>query len=302
VSIVMTQYKETYPAIESMKPRVSELRRVIKVMFQRQVVIAGIVITLAAIIVAIIAPWISPADPIKQDLDSIRQSPSSEHLLGTDEYGRDVMSRLIYGTRISILVGVVAVCIAGVLGMLLGLIAGYFGGLVNAIIMRFTDALLALPPMVLMLAIAALLGGGLKNVLIALGIGMMPTYCRLMCGQILSLRESDYVIAARSIGAGNLRVMFQHLLPNSFPPLLVLLTTNLGTAIIMEASLSFLGIGISPPTPTWGAMVNSGYPFLITNPILSIAPGLAIMLVVMAINMVGDGLRDALDPRLRGVF
>ncbi len=302
MSIVMTQYKETNPAIESMKPRVSELRRVIKVMFQRQVVIAGIVITLAAIIVAIIAPWISPADPIKQDLDSMRQPPSSEHLLGTDEYGRDVMSRLIYGTRISILVGVVAVCIAGVLGMLLGLIAGYFGGLVNTIIMRFTDALLALPPMVLMLAIAALLGGGLKNVLIALGIGMMPTYCRLMCGQILSLRESDYVIAARSIGAGNLRVMFQHLLPNSFPPLLVLLTTNLGTAIIMEASLSFLGIGISPPTPTWGSMVNSGYPFLLTNPLLSIAPGLAIMLVVMAINMVGDGLRDALDPRLRGVF
>ncbi|MBN1188118.1 MAG: ABC transporter permease [Dehalococcoidales bacterium] len=295
-------YKETYPEIESMKPRVSELRRVIKVMSQRQVVIAGIVITLAAIIVAIIAPWISPADPIKQDLESMRQPPSSEHLLGTDEYGRDVMSRLIYGTRISILVGVVAVCIAGVLGMLLGLIAGYFGGLVNAIIMRFTDALLALPPIVLMLAIAALLGGGLKNVLVALGIGMMPTYCRLMCGQILSLRESDYVVAARSIGASNLRVMFQHLLPNSFPPLLVLLTTNLGTAIIMEASLSFLGIGISPPTPTWGSMVNSGYPFLITTPLLSIAPGLAIMLVVLAINMVGDGLRDALDPRLRGVF
>jgi peptide/nickel transport system permease protein len=298
----MSQIKASSPATENMKPRVSELRRVTKVMFQRQVVIIGIVITLATIMVAIIAPWIAPYNPIKQDLESIRQKPSSEHLLGTDEYGRDVMSRLIYGTRISLLVGVVAVCIAGVLGMLLGLIAGYFGGLVNAVIMRFIDALLALPPMVLMLAIAALLGGGLMNVLIALGISMMPTYCRLMCGQILSLRDSDYVIAARSIGASNPRVMFQHLLPNSFPPLLVLLTTNLGTAIIMEASLSFLGIGISPPTPTWGSMVNSGYPFLLTNPLLSIAPGLAIMLVVLAINMVGDGLRDALDPRLRGVF
>jgi peptide/nickel transport system permease protein len=302
VSVVMSQVKVSSPEIDNMKPRVSEMRRVIKVMFQRQVVIIGIVITLAAIIVAIIAPWIAPYDPIKQDLESIRQKPSSTHLLGTDEYGRDVMSRLIYGTRISLLVGVVAVCIAGVLGMLLGLIAGYFGGLVNAVIMRFIDALLALPPMVLMLAIAALLGGGLKNVLIALGISMMPTYCRLMCGQILALRDSDYVIAARSIGASNPRIMFQHLLPNSFPPLLVLLTTNLGTAIIMEASLSFLGIGISPPTPTWGSMVNSGYPFLLTNPLLSIAPGLAIMLVVLAINMVGDGLRDALDPRLRGVF
>ena len=285
-----------------MKPRVSELRRVFKVMFQRQVVIAGIVITMITIIVAIFAPWIAPYDPIKQDLDAMRQKPSAEHLLGTDEYGRDVLSRLVVGTRISLLVGVVAVCIAGALGMLLGLIAGYFGGWVNAIIMRFIDALLALPPMVLMLAIAALLGGGLKNVLIALGVSMMPTYCRLMCGQILALRSSDYVIAARSIGASNPRVMFQHLLPNSFPPLLVLLTTNLGTAIIMEASLSFLGIGISPPTPTWGSMVNSGYPYLLTNPLLSIAPGLAIMLVVLAINMVGDGLIDALDPRLRGVF
>jgi peptide/nickel transport system permease protein len=298
----MTQFNAFSPAEENMKPRVSELRRVTKVMFQRQVVIIGIVITLATILVAIIAPWIAPYDPIKQDLESIRQKPSSEHLLGTDEYGRDVMSRLIYGTRISLLVGVVAVCIAGVLGMLLGLIAGYFRGLVNAVIMRFIDALLALPPMVLMLAIAALLGGGLYNVLIALGISMMPTYCRLMCGQILALRDTDYVVAAHSIGASNPRVMFQHLLPNSFPPLLVLLTTNLGTAIIMEASLSFLGIGISPPTPTWGSMVNSGYPFLLTNPLMSIAPGLAIMLVVLAINMVGDGLRDALDPRLRGVF
>jgi peptide/nickel transport system permease protein len=285
-----------------LKPRVSEVRRVFKVMFQRQVVIAGIVITLITIIVAIFASWIAPYDPIKQDLDAMRQKPSAEHLLGTDEYGRDVLSRLVVGTQISLLVGVVAVCIAGVIGMLLGLIAGYFGGWVNAIIMRFIDALLALPPMVLMLAIAALLGGGLKNVLIALGVSMMPTYCRLMCGQILALRDSDYVIAARSIGASNIRVMFQHLLPNSFPPLLVLLTTNLGTAIIMEASLSFLGIGISPPTPTWGSMVNSGYPYLLSDPLLSIAPGVAIMLVVLAINMVGDGLRDALDPRLRGVF
>jgi ABC-type dipeptide/oligopeptide/nickel transport system permease subunit len=285
-----------------MEPRVSELRRVFKVMFQRQVVIAGIVITMITIIVAIFAPWIAPYNPIKQDLDAMRQKPSAEHLLGTDEYGRDVLSRLVVGTRISLLVGVVAVCIAGALGMSLGLIAGYFGGWVNAIIMRFIDALLALPPMVLMLAIAALLGGGLKNVLIAIGVSMMPTYCRLMCGQILALKSADYVTAARSVGANNPRIMLQHLLPNSFPPLLVLLTSNLGTAIIMEASLSFLGIGISPPTPTWGSMVNSGYPYILTNPLLSIAPGMAIMLVVLAINMVGDGLRDALDPRLRGVF
>jgi peptide/nickel transport system permease protein len=156
--------------------------------------------------------------------------------------------------------------------------------------------------MVLMLAIAALLGGGLKNVLIAIGIAMMPTYCRLMCGQVLSIRENDYIVAANIIGVRGRGIMFRHLLPNSFPPLLVLLTTNLGTAILVEASLSFLGIGIMPPMPTWGGMVNAGYQYLLTQPVLSFAPGLAILIVVLSVNMVGDGLRDALDPRLRGIL
>jgi len=200
------------------------------------------------------------------------------------------------------MVGIVAVLIAGVLGITLGLLAGYFGGWTNTIIMRFIDALLALPPMILILAIATLMGGGLKNVLIAIGVGMMPTYCRLMCGQILSMKENDYITAAHSIGAGNWRIMLRHLLPNSFAPLLVLLTTNIGTAILLEASLSFLGIGIMPPTPTWGGMVNDGYEYLISNPLLSLAPGLVIFLVVLSVNMVGDGLRDAIDPRLRGIL
>jgi len=153
-----------------------------------------------------------------------------------------------------------------------------------------------------MLDIASVLGGGLINVLIALGIGMMPTYCRLMCGQVITLKESDYITAARVIGANDLRIMFRHLLPNSFPPLFVLITINLGTAIMMEASLSFLGVGITPPTATWGAMVSSGYRFLLTNPIISFTPGIAILLVVLSFNMAGDGLRDALDPRLRGMI
>jgi peptide/nickel transport system permease protein len=288
--------------METTKQRVSEFRRVIKIMFDRRIVLIGAVVTLLAIIVAIFAPLIAPYDPYTQDLKAMRQKPSTEHLLGTDEFGRDVLSRLIVGTRISLLVGAVAVGIAGALGILLGLLAGYFGGWVNAIIMRFVDALLALPPMVLILAIAALLGGGLNNVLIAIGIGMMPTYCRLMCGQVLSLRSSDYIIAARTIGAGNLRIMLLHLLPNAFPPMLVLLTINLGTAILIEASLSFLGIGIKPPVPTWGGMVNSGYPFLLSNPLLSFVPGCVILIVVLSVNMVGDGLRDALDPKLRGVL
>jgi peptide/nickel transport system permease protein len=283
-------------------PKPSEFRRILKVMIDRKVVAAGLIVTLVAILVAIIAPWIVPYDPYNQDLKAVRQGPSSSHLLGTDRLGRDVLSRIIVGTRVSMLVGVVAIGIAGAFGMTLGLIAGYFGGWANTVIMRFIDALLALPPLILILAIATLLGGGLRNVLIALGIGMMPTYCRLMCGQILSIKENDYVSAAKSIGASNLRIMIRHLLPNSFAPLLVLLTTNLGTAILLEASLSFLGIGIMPPTPTWGGMVNEGYEYLISSPLISIAPGMVIFIVVLSVNMVGDGIRDATDPRLRGML
>ncbi len=287
---------------EKKSHRVNEARRIMKVMVNRWVVTGGMIIILITIIVAIFAPVVAPYPPNKQDLRAMLAKPSKDHLLGTDELGRDLLSRLIYGSRISLVVGVVAVSIAGLIGISLGLIAGYFGGWINNLIMRFTDALLALPPLILMLAIAAVLGGGLINILIALGIGMMPTYCRLMCAQVTTLKENDYITASHSIGANNMRVMLRHLLPNAFPPLLVLITINLGTAIMMEASLSFLGIGILPPTATWGSMVSSGQRFLLDNPIMSFMPGIAILLVVLAFNMVGDGLRDALDPRLRGTL
>ena len=166
--------------------------------------------------------------------------------------------------------------------------------------MRFIDALLALPPLVLMLAIAAFLGGGLVNILIAIGITLMPTYARLMRGQVITIKENDYVLAAHALGAKNMHIMLRHIVPNCFPPLLVLITLNIGIAILMEASLSFLGIGIPPPTPTWGAMVSLGYKYLITNPLLSLSPGVVIVFIVLGFNMVGDGLRDALDPSLRG--
>jgi peptide/nickel transport system permease protein len=286
---------------QEMEPRVSEFRRTVNVMVRRRVVLAGILVVVLLIATALFAPLISPSDPYEQDLATRLAQPTSGHLLGTDELGRDVLSRIIYGARISLLVGIVAITIAGTIGMALGLLAGYFGGWTNIVIMRFTDALLALPPLVLMLAIAATLGGGLFNVLIALGISMTPTYCRLMCGQVATLKQGEYITAVHSMGATHRRIMFRHLLPNAFPPLLVLLSINLGTAIMMEASLSFLGIGITPPTATWGGMVSSGYRFLMTNPLISFAPGCAILLVVLAFNMVGDGLRDALDPRLRGI-
>ena len=288
------------PAAET-KPESSEFRRIVGVMSRRWVVVGGIVVIVSLFIVAALAPLLAPWDPYEQNLKGMLAQPSMAHWLGTDEIGRDLLSRVIYGARISLLVGIVAVSIAGVLGMALGLIAGYFGGFVNTVIMRFTDALLSLPPLVLMLAIAAVSGGGLLNVLLAIGISMMPTYCRLMCGQVSTLKSNEYILAARSMGAKDARIMTRHLLPNAFPPLLVLLSINLGTAIMMEASLSFLGIGIHPPTATWGSMVSSGYSFLLSNPVMSFAPGCAILLVVLSFNMVGDGLRDALDPRLRGI-
>jgi peptide/nickel transport system permease protein len=282
--------------------RVNELRRIYKVMLSRWVVVIGMVIIVLLLLMAAFAPLVAPYDPNKTAMTQMLKPPSSEHLLGTDQLGRDLLSRLIYGSRISLIVGIVSVAIAGFLGILLGLLAGYFRGLIGNIIMRFIDALLAFPPLMLMLAIAAVLGSGLLNVLVALGIGMMPTYCRLMFAQVTVLRENDYITAARSIGANNMRIMMRHLLPNAFPPLLVLITVNLGTAILMEASLSYLGIGILPPTATWGAMVSSGQNYLLRSPLLSFVPGIAILLVVLAFNMVGDGFRDALDPRLRGTL
>jgi peptide/nickel transport system permease protein len=285
----------------AVQPGVGEFRRLITVMSRRWVVVGGFAVVIVLVITAVFAPLIAPQDPYEQNLKTMLAQPSRTHLLGTDELGRDLLSRVIYGARISLLVGVVAVSIAGALGMALGLIAGYFGGITNTIIMRFTDALLSLPPLILMLAITAVSGGGLFNVLLALGISMMPTYCRLMCGQVATLKTNEYISAARSMGAKDFRIMSRHLLPNAFPPLLVLLSINLGTAIMMEASLSFLGIGILPPTAAWGSMVSSGYRFLLSNPIISFAPGCAILLVVLSFNMAGDGLRDALDPRLRGI-
>ena len=184
----------------------------------------------------------------------------------------------------------------------LGLIAGYFGGWVYNVLMRVVDAMMCFPMILMALVIAALLGGGLKNVMIALGIALLPGYARLMCAQVLSVKENDYILAEHAAGAGNLRIMLQHVFPNCLPPLIVLVTMQLGAAILAEAGLSFLGVGIEPPAAAWGSMVNDGRQYLITNPILSFAPGIAIMLTVFSFNMVGDGLRDALDPRLRGTI
>jgi len=290
------------PDLAEAPPRVSEFRRFTRVFFGRGVVIFGMVIILLFLIAAAFAPFIAPYDPYQQNLEIALQQPSAAHLLGTDSIGRDTLSRIIYGARISLMVGVIALGIAAIIGMLLGLIAGYFGGLTFSIIMRLMDVLISFPMILLAMVISGLLGGGLKNVMIALGISLIPSYVRLTCGQVLSVKTNDYIVAEKSIGASDWRIMLRHIFPNCLPPLIVMITMMMGATMLAEAGLSFLGIGIEAPNASWGALVNDGYIFLLSNPVLSIAPGAALMLVVFSFNMVGDGLRDALDPRLRGTL
>jgi peptide/nickel transport system permease protein len=283
-------------------PRVSEWRRFWRVFLQRRIVIFGLVVFGLLVITAMFANFLAPHDPYRGVMADSLQQPNKTYWLGTDIQGRDTLSRLIFGTRTALAVGFITVGVSAVVGLALGMIAGFFGGIASAIIMRVMDALMSFPMLILALLLSAILGGGIQNVIIALSIASLPGNARVMNGLALTLRENDYVLAERSMGSSSLRVMLGHILPNALPPILVLVTLQLGGIIMAEAGLSFLGIGIKPPGAAWGAMVNDGYRYLLTNPILSFAPGIAIMLVVFAFNMLGDGLRDALDPRLRGIL
>jgi peptide/nickel transport system permease protein/oligopeptide transport system permease protein len=298
----MAKKREVATEFSEAPVRVNELRRIIRIFLGRKIVIFGLFIILVTVIAAIFSPALAPYDPNEPDLDHTLLGPTRDHPLGTDAIGRDTLSRIIYGTRTSLLIGITAIGAAALIGMTLGLLAGYFGGVTNLIIMRLTDAFMSFPMILLALSIASLLGGGLQNIVIALGISLMSGYTRLMCGQVLAVKENDYVMAGKSLGASNPRMLLVHILPNCFPPLIVLVTLMMGAAILAEAGLSFLGVGVRPPMAAWGGMVSDGYRYLLSNPILSFAPGIAIMLVVFAFNMVGDGLRDALDPRLRGLL
>jgi peptide/nickel transport system permease protein len=270
--------------------------------FGRGVVIFGMVVLLALIIVAFFAPFFAPYDPYEPVLGQGLLGPSKTHLMGTDALGRDTLSRIIYGSRTSLMIGLIVVFAAAIIGVSLGLIAGYYGGWINTIIMRLIDSVMSFPMILLALVIAALLGGGIKNVIIALTVGLVPVYARLMCGQVITVKENDYIMAERAMGSNNLRIMIRHLVPNCFPPLIVLMTMMLGATILAEAGLSFLGIGVEAPIAAWGSMVSDGRDYLLRAPILSFAPGFTLMLAVFSFNMVGDGLRDALDPRLRGIL
>lgn len=247
---------------------------------------------------ALLAPLLAPYDPLAQDLAVRLKPPSPEHWLGTDSLGRDIASRILYGARISLVIGVVVVGSAGVFGTFVGLVAGYAGGLVDEALMRLTEVFLAFPALILAMAIAGALGPSLTNAIIAIAAVTWAVYARLTRGQILSLRQREFVEAARAMGASRMRIILRHLLPNTLAPLMVQASFDMGSSIIAAAGLSFIGFGAQPPTPEWGVMISEGRNFINTQPWLSLFPGLAILLAVGSFNLLGDGLRDAFDPRL----
>jgi peptide/nickel transport system permease protein len=259
----------------------------------------GWVVLVGMLVLAATADVLTPYDPSYQNYSAMLQAPGPDHPFGTDQVGRDVYTRVVYGTRVSLQVGVIAVGIGLTAGVLIGLVSGFYRGWLDELLMRIMDALLAFPALVLALAITAALGSGIGNLMIAIGIVSMPTYARLVRGQVLSVRQRDYVLAARVLGARPPRLMLRHIWPNVTAPIIVQGSLNVSAAILTEASLSFLGLGVRPPTPSWGSSLQAGYPYLNVAPWLSLYPGLAIFLAVLGLNLLGDGLRQVLDPRLR---
>jgi peptide/nickel transport system permease protein len=277
----------------------SPARRARRRLFKRKAAVAGLVILTIFMLLALLAPLIVPYDPIATSWSLVRKPPTMAHWFGTDELGRDILSRVVYGARASLLAGLISVAIALGIGVPLGLLAGYRGGFVDALISRITDAMLACPFLILAIALAAFLGPSLGNAMIAIGVSATPIFIRLTRGQVLSVKAEDYVEAARALGNPPWRIAVSHILPNILPALLVQATLSIAAAIIAEAALSFLGLGQQPPTPSWGSMLNAAQRFLTQAPWMAIWPGLAIFLVVLSLNLLGDGLRDALDPRQR---
>jgi peptide/nickel transport system permease protein len=274
-------------------------RRALRRLFRRKGAVAGLIVIAAFVLLAVLAPWIAPYDPLATSWSLVRKPPSALHWFGTDDLGRDIVSRVIYGARASLVAGAISVGIALLIGVPLGLLSGYRGGFVDALISRITDAMLACPFLILAIALAAFLGPSLGNAMIAIGISTTPIFVRLTRGQTMSVKVEDYIEAARAVGNPRWRIALFHILPNIMPALLVQATLSIAAAIIAEAALSFLGLGQQPPAPSWGSMLNAAQRFLTNAPWMALWPGLAIFLVVLSFNLVGDGLRDALDPRQR---
>ena len=272
-------------------------RRALRRLLRRRGAMLGLVIVLAFIVLAIFAPLIAPYDPVATSWSAVRAAPSAEYWFGTDEIGRDVLSRVVWGARASLLAGLVSVCISMALGVPIGLLAAYVGGWTDGLISRFTDSMLAVPFLILAIALAAFLGPSLTNAMIAIGVSATPIFIRLTRAQVLAVKVEDFVEAARAVGNPHWRIALRHILPNVLPPLIVQATLAIAAAIIAEASLSFLGLGQQPPAPSWGSMLNTAKNYVDNAPWMAIWPGLSIFLLVLSFNLFGDGLRDALDPK-----
>ena len=266
-------------------------------LLRRRGAMLGLVVVVLFVVMALCASWIAPYDPIATSWSAVRKAPSHVHWFGTDELGRDVLSRVIWGARASLLAGLVSVCISMLLGVPIGLLGGYVGGWTDGLISRLTDAMLAIPFLILAIALAAFLGPSLTNAMIAIGVSATPVFIRLTRAQVLAVKVEDYVEAARAVGNPHWRIALRHVLPNILPPLIVQSTLAIAAAIIAEASLSFLGLGQQPPAPSWGSMLNTAKNYVDNAPWMALWPGLSIFLLVLSFNLLGDGLRDALDPR-----
>ncbi len=259
----------------------------------------GLFIIVSLALLGIFAPFLTPYDPVKQDLTHVLLPPSRSHLLGTDHLGRDILARILYGTRLSLFIGFLAVGLGLLVGVPLGIISGYYGGWLDIVIQRFVDVMLAFPSFLLALSLVSLLGVGLTNVILAVGVSTIPSFIRLTRGSVLVIREQTYIEAAKAVGAHDSAILFRHILPNTLTPVIVQATLGLGVAILMASGLGFLGLGVQPPTPEWGAMLGEGRNYIFSAPHVATFPGLAIFLAVLGFNLLGDGLRDALDPYLK---
>jgi peptide/nickel transport system permease protein len=273
------------------------VRRALRRLMRRRGAMLGLVVVVFFVVLAVFASSIAPYDPIATSWSAVRKAPSAQYLFGTDEIGRDVLSRVVWGARASLMAGLVSVCISMALGVPIGLLAGYVGGWTDSLISRFTDAMLAVPFLILAIALAAFLGPSLTNAMIAIGVSATPVFIRLTRAQVLAVKVEDFVEAARAVGNPHWRIALRHIMPNVLPPLIVQSTLAIAAAIIAEASLSFLGLGQQPPAPSWGSMLNTAKNYVDNAPWMAIWPGLSIFLLVLSFNLLGDGLRDALDPK-----
>ena len=296
---LMSTEKNAIKLVKRKSPQMESFITVMKRLLKNKAAVVGGIIILFFILVATIGPSLVKTDPLAQDVLNKLQPPSKEHWFGTDNFGRDIFSRIVHGTGLTLTVGFLSVAVGGVIGVIIGIVSGYYGGWLDTISMRIMDVLLAFPGILLALAIVSVLGGSLQNVIIAVGIFSVPAFARIVRGSTLQVKKLEYIDAVRSLGASDIRIIFRHILPNIMSPIIVQSTMRIATAILTASGLAFLSLGAPPPTPEWGAMLNDGRTYMHNASHMVLIPGIAIVIVVLAFNIFGDGLRDALDPKMK---